>query len=318
MRLFMGFFKIALLLFIISAPTFNGFGQSSHFTKSDHWKNQRKSIFFGGGITNFLGDIGGRDKDGTQFSPLDMNWNSTAYATHFGYRYRLGSNLASKTILQYGLFTGNDTYTNQPNRRYRNIHFRTHLFELSQQLEVILVRNEQFGSRHRKYGLKGFRPKDFQVYLFSGISIFGFIPQGKGGGYDWTNLRPLKTEGQGFEADTKAYERYSAGVPIGIGYKIGLSPMWSFSCELSYTHTFTDYLDDVSGNYYDNNLIEGNYSTKAAYFADPSLRVFPEWTEAGKPRGNPNSNDVYLYFNMSFIRNVSYKRTIKTRRKHSR
>ncbi|NOQ71201.1 MAG: hypothetical protein GQ574_04310 [Crocinitomix sp.] len=314
----MGYFKMAILLFIISAPTINGFGQSSHFTKSDHWKNQRKSLLLGGGITNFLGDIGGRNKEGTHFSPLDIDWNSTSFAGHLGFRYRLASNFATKTLLQYGLFAGNDTYTHQYHRRNRNIQFQTHLFEISQQFELILVRNEQFGSRHRKYGLKGFRPKDFQVYLFSGVSFFGFIPQGRGGGYGWTNLRPLKTEGQGLSDDTKAYERYSFGIPVGVGYKIGLSPMWSLSCELSYTHTFTDYLDDVSGNYYDNDLIESNYGSKAAYFADPSLGPFPELTSTGKPRGNSDYNDVYLYFNISFIRNVSYKRTIKTKRKHSR
>ncbi len=314
----MGYFKLAILLFIISAPTTDSFGQASHFTKSDHWKNQRKSVLLGFGVTNFLGDIGGRDKEGVHFSPLDMDWNSTRYAGHLGFRFRIAPNFATKTLLQYALFAGDDNLTHQPNRRNRNIQFQTHLFEISQQFEFILARNEQFGSRHRRYGLKGFRPKAFQVYLFSGLSFFGYIPQGRGGEYGWTNLRPLKTEGQGLNNDESAYERYSFGIPIGVGYKIGLTPMWSMSCELSYTHTFTDYLDDVSGNYFDNKLIESNYGTKAAYFADPSLGPFPELTAAGQSRGNSDYNDVYLYFNISFIRNVSYKRTVKTRRKHTR
>ena len=314
----MGYFKIVILLFIISAPTTSTFSQSSHFTTSDHWKNKRKSVLFGIGLTGFLGDIGGSDKDGTHFSPKDLDLNSTAYAGHIGYRFRIGSDFATKTLLQYGLFAANDAYTHQPNRRNRNIQVQTHLFEVSQQFELILARNEQFGSRHRKYGLRGFRSKDFQVYLFSGISVFGFIPQGRGGVYGWTNLRPLKTEGQGFIGDTREYERYSLGIPIGFGYKIGLAPMWSMSFEISYTHTFTDYLDDVSGNYYNNSLIESNFGSKAAYFADPSLGPFPELTQAGLARGSSDYNDVYLYLNMSFIRNVSFKRTNKTRRKHSR
>lgn len=318
MPLLMGYFKIALLLFIISAPTINGFGQPSHFTKNDHWKNQRKSILLGIGITNFLGDIGGRDKEGTHFSPADIDLNSTSFAGHLGLRYRIASNFATKTLLQYGLFAGNDTYTNQVNRRNRNVRFQTHLFEISQQFEFILARNEQFGSRHRRYGLKGFRPKNFQIYFFTGVSFFGFIPQGQGGGYGWTNLRPLKTEGQGLTKNTEEYERYSFGIPLGFGYKMGLTQMWSMSFELSYTHTFTDYLDDVSGNYFDNDLIESNYGSKAAYFADPSLGPFPDWTVAGKPRGNSDYNDVYIYFNVSFIRNISYKHTVKSKRKHSR
>lgn len=311
-------FKLALCLFLISAPTTLGFTQSSHFTKNDHWKNQRKELLFGAGATAFLGDIGGRDHKGKHFSPADLDGSAIRYAGHFGIRFRLLPNLATKTVFQYALLSGDDNLTHQPHRRYRNVNFRTHVFEASQQFEFIIARNEQFGSRHKIYGLNGFGNKNFQVYLFTGFSFFMYNPQGKGGEYGWTDLRPLHTEGQGLANGPAQYQKYSYGIPFGFGYKTGLTAMWRMSLELSWTQTFTDYLDDVSGVYYDNDAIRTAYGDKAAYFADPSVGAFQEWTLPGEARGNPDHKDGYFLFNVSFIRNITYKRTVNHKWKYKR
>lgn len=314
----MEYIRWAVALIIISAPTIFGYSQPSHFTKNDHWKNERREIFFGGGATSFLGDVGGRDFKGKHFSPADLDVDAMRYAGHFGFRFRLHPNFALKTQLQYALFSGNDNLTHQAHRRHRNINFRTHVFEASQHFEFILARKEHWGSRHKIYGLKGHSHKSFQVYLFSGFSFFYYNPQGKGGPYGWTDLRPLNTEGQGLKNAPSSYDEYSYGIPFGIGYRAGLSPKWRISAELSWTHTFTDYLDDVSGFYYDNGAINEAYGAKAAFFADPSVKAFPDWVRAGEPRGNPNQNDVYSVINVSLIRNLSYKQTVRSKWKYKR
>ena len=77
-----------LLLFIFScgigAPVFL---QSTHFTKSDHWRLQRKEIIFGTGASNFLGDLGGRNQVGTD-GLMDFEYKATRYAVALGYRYQ--------------------------------------------------------------------------------------------------------------------------------------------------------------------------------------------------------------------------------------
>ena len=159
----------------------------------------------------------------------------------------------------------------------------------------------------RELVLKGTRAKNNALYLFSGFSIFGYIPQGKKDG-SWINLRPLNTEGQGLDNAPDKYGFVNYGIPFGLGYKIGLNGFWRISFELSLTKTFTDYLDDVSGTYYNNSEIEQAYGSDAAYFADPSSGVFDSWTEAGKARGNSDQLDSYLFFNVSFIRNMTFKK----------
>jgi len=291
--------------------------QPTNFTKSDHWIHQKKEIIFGVGASNFLGDLGGLNRTGTHYLPLDMEWNVTRPSGHLGFRYRFSQWWATKTLVQYAVLKGDDALTNEPSRRNRNLSFRTHLFELSQHIEFIFYGNERFGARHKIYGLKGMRNKNTITYLFTGVTGFGYIPQGPGDG-GWTNLRPLKTEGQGLPGGGKQYGPISWGIPMGIGAKIGLDKLWRLSIELSYTQTFTDYLDDVSGVYYDNDLIQHHYGSTSAYFADPSTGAFPTWTHAGELRGDAKHKDGYIFANVSFVRNITYKRTGRIKWKYKR
>lgn len=281
--------------------------QPSNFTTSDYWKYQRKEILFGVGATNFLGDLGGLNKIGSDYSPKDLEWVVTRPSGHFGFRYRLKPWLCTKSLFQYGLMKGDDALTNEPARHYRNLTVRTHIIEFSQQFELILYNSESFGKRYSIKGLKGMRNKNTLVYLMSGFSVFGYIPQGPGDG-GWTNLRPLHTEGQGLPGGPAAYKFVNYGIPFGVGCKIGLDRFWRISFELSYTKTFTDYLDDVSSVYYDKDAINAAYGSTASYFADPSSGEFSTWTAPGQMRGDSKQKDAYFFFNVSLIRNVTYKR----------
>ena len=57
--------------------------------------------------------------------------------------------------------------------------------------------------------------------------------------------------------------------------------------------TRTDYLDDVSGNYYDKELIRTAYGDFASEMSDRTDGSRP-WTEPGAPRGNPDNKDSYF------------------------
>lgn len=286
------------------------YSQPTNFTTSDYWKHQRKEIYFGVGASNFLGDLGGLNRIGTDYSPMDLEWALTRPSGHVGFRYRLKPWLTTKTHLQYGILKGDDALTQEPSRHYRNLRVRTHLFEVAQHFELIIFNNEHFGKRYKLHGLKGMRNKNTLVYLIGGFSFFGFIPQGPGDG-GWTNLRPLNTEGQGLPGGPQPYKFYNFGIPMGGGVKIGIDALWRITFELTYTKTFTDYLDDVSSVYYDNSAIEVAYGPTAAYFADPSTGEFANWTNPGEMRGDSKQKDAYLFFNVSFARNITYKRSKK-------
>lgn len=281
--------------------------QPSNFTGNKHWLYQRKEILFGVGAANILSDLGGLNQIGTDFSLADLELRMTRPSVHVGYRYRLKRMLMTKSIFQYSLLRGNDQLTNEPFRNYRNLHFRTHLIEFSQQLEFIIFSNEYFGRRYKIRGVNGLNHKNTLLYLFTGAKAFIYIPQAMA--YQrWTNLRPLRTEGQGLPGGPQPYKLYNFGIPFGIGLKLNLDAVWRINFELSYTKTFTDYLDDVSTVYYDNAIIEQEYGSMSAYFADPSSGEHATWTHAGEMRGDDDEKDALVYFNITFVRNITYKR----------
>ena len=297
----MGVKKLSTLLLV----TLTGvvFAQTTNFTTSDYWKRQKHELIMGVGATNTLTDLGGLNRIGTDYSFVDLEWSATRFGVHFGYRYRFKPLWCTKTILQYGMFSGSDALTNEPARHNRNLSFTTHLVELSQHLELIIFNNEHYGARHRIKGLRGMKNKNTLVYVFSGITGFIYMPQAQGGPF----LRPLHTEGQGLPNGPKKYGLFNYGIPFGMGVKIGLNQVWRMSFELSYTKTFTDYFDDVSTVYYDNSALQAAYGSTSAQWADPSNGAFPSWTHPGEQRGDPKQNDAYFFFNVSFIRNMTEK-----------
>jgi hypothetical protein len=301
-------FKYIFLTVLFLCYFNDSFTQPTHFTDNNYWKHQSKELIFGIGASNFLGDLGGLNRIGTDYSPADLDWAVTRPSGHIGYRFRLKPWLSFKGLLTYAVLKGDDALTYEPARRNRNLKFRSHLFELGIHFEVILFNSEEFGHRYKPLGVKGNHHKNTLVYAIGGGSFFGFITQGPGEG-GWTNLRPLHTEGQGLPGGPKQYKPFNFGIPLGIGVKIGLDALWRMTFELTYTKTFTDYLDDVSGVYYDNNAINNAYGSTAAYFADPSAGYFPTWTNPGEQRGDSGDKDAYVMFDISFTRNLSYKRS---------
>lgn len=107
--------------------------------------HQKKELIFGVGASKFLGDLGGVNRQGTHWLPIDMEWNVTRPSGHIGFRYRFASLWVTKTLFQYAVLKGDDALTNEPFRRNRNLAFRTHLLELSQHIEFIFYSDERFG-----------------------------------------------------------------------------------------------------------------------------------------------------------------------------
>ncbi len=296
---------LILTLFFVVGTHVSAQKLASNFNTSRNWMNNKKEVYFAAGATQFLGDLGGRDQVGTQKSLADIDWAATRFGFGAGYRFRFHPFWATSTNLYFGLLSGDDAHTNELIRNSRNLHFRSQLIELSQRIEFILFANEQVGARYSLKGVKGMRSKADQIYLFTGIGGFFFNPQMRIDG-DWTNLHPLKTEGQGLPGGPDEYSRFSASIPMGIGFKVALRGEWRIGMEVSYHLTFTDYIDDVSGNYYDRDYLMENIGPESAYASNPA-KANHNWFDRGQQRGNPDDNDTYFLANIVLTRNLGKK-----------
>jgi len=320
--------KLSFLLLLFAASSTYTFAQHTNFNTQSNWALNKKEIIFGFGATQFLGDLGGRDQIGTDYSLADIDWPSTSLGGMVGYRFRFHPRWATSTTINIGMVRGDDALTNELVRQSRNLHFRSMFYEVQQRIELILLANEKIGNR---YGLGGFRRKmknrNEQLYIFTGVGVNHFNPKARYNG-EWVALRPLRTEGQGSGqtfsvSDGDGVKEYTPGdqysfvtatVPVGIGFRMGIGRMWRMGIEATYIKTFTDYMDDVSGYYADPALIASVSSDAAAatYLANPA-QSNPAWFGPGQQRGD-EQNDAFYTVNIVFARNITYKNYAKRNR----
>jgi hypothetical protein len=261
------FCSVSILLFVV----FNFSAQN--FSRPGDWKKYKKEVFVLGGTSNFLGDLGGRDKIGTDYSPVDLDFPVTKSAFGVGFRYKLARVINWTSTFQYLLVKGDDAQTKEPFRNNRNLNFKSNIFELATRLEV----GWQSNKAGNRYGIKRtlsrrMKNNNHGIYLFGGIGGFYYNPKGRiQGTSKYVALRPLHTEGQGLEGGPKQYSKFSICIPVGIYYKATINKVWTVGVELSWRKTFTDYIDDVGRSYYDSTSLAANYGALSAKMADPSL-----------------------------------------------
>jgi opacity protein-like surface antigen len=291
----------------------------------------KKYIEYIGGIgaANFLGEVGGADQIGTNFLK-DLNFSATRPSLQLAYRFKFEKRWAVKAGFYYQRVTGADSLTTEIYRNNRNLSFRSNIFELSSQLEFYLTKGEQPGKRYKIRGAKGWTQSfvTIQVYTFMGVGAFYYNPKAKYNG-KMVALQPLGTEGQGFPGQPDKYSRISVAIPFGLGLKQNITKNWTVGIEVAGRKTYTDYIDDVSNTYYDNERIRKERGNTAADLADPKLYKIPgevigykvdykggDQGGAGQQRGDVRDRDAYMFVNIT----VGYKVPIRKsfRRKSSR
>jgi hypothetical protein len=242
------------------------------FLRPNEWKKYRREVFVTMGAANFLGDLGGRDKIGKDYSPADLDFAQSRTAAGFGARYKLDKLINVAAKFSYLHVKGDDSRTNEPFRNNRNLNFKSNIFEISARIEGGYQTTKRGSNRYgitKNYGKM--KNITHSVFGFIGIGGFYFNPKGRNINGVYVPLKPLHTEGQGLPGGPKNYSRFSASIPVGGYYKLTLNKKWSFGIEFSYRKTFTDYIDDVSTFYYDPVALEKAYGPTAVYMADPSL-----------------------------------------------
>lgn len=219
------------------------------------------------GASNYLGD-------------LAPSFALDATHEHVGlfYKKNRGSGfVAWKHGLSYGRISGSDA--NFKANNLRNLDFRTMLLEFSTQFEF----------NFQKFFI-GLRAEKFTPYAFIGLGATYFNPQGSLDG-KWHNLRPLATEGQGL-GGPKPYANLVLVMPMGGGLKWVIGRRAIISAHCGFRYAFTDYIDDVSGVYFDKSTLVESRGELAVLMADKSPDAHGI---VGKQRGNPNRNDWYAF-----------------------
>ncbi len=297
-------FKSLLLILLLATYNADCIAQHTNFNSQRNWSLNKKEFIFGVGAMNFLGDLGGRNRIGTDYSPVDLDFGATSIGGLIGYRYRFSPRFATTSQISGGLVRGSDALTQEIIRKSRNLSFRSPIASVSQRLEFIFYSYEQYGSRYKIPGINGHKDKNVQAYFFAGIGATYFNPQAQLNG-KWVNLREMHTEGQGLPDGPKQYGFVTAIVPMGIGFRTGLDKVWRIGIEISYTKTFSDYIDDVSTVYPDQAELAATYGNDAAYLSNPSYQN-QYWFAAGQQRGD-KQKDSYTNVNIVFYKNLTYK-----------
>lgn len=274
------------------------------------------SAGLGIGTANYYGDMGGL---GTPFKSTFgmMRWSVAGnYTRHFTPR------LAARASFTYARIAGDDFKMNEKdptNLRFpRNLSFRNDLKEFA------LIGIFKLTPDNRSYD----RRPQFGSYLFAGIAAVAHNPKAKDAeSGDWVKLQALGTEGQGRPNYAKPYSLIQMAIPIGFGLRYKINDRFDIGAELGFRVTFTDYLDDVAGNYADPAVFADNplalgmanrsleplavkkgkdrrpglsEYVQAIYGASPDQDPFAvlqgqNYGSAGSGRGNsPTQNDSYL------------------------
>lgn len=290
--------KKSYILLVLSILILPGIVEAQRYKQ--RWKSYRSELHFGVGPSNFLGELGGADQVGTNYFK-DLEFGQTRLAVAAGLRYKLSQVFALNTKLSYGKVSGSDDLTKEFFRNYRNLDFKTNIWEASTNLEFAFIR-EQVGHRYRLKGVRGQRGFEISAYGFVGVGVFYFNPKGSLGS-EYVSLQSLGTEGQGISSTRKKYSKVQLAIPLGIGFKYAIDRRWGVGLEYGIRKTFTDYIDDASKTYYDNNEILSFNGAVAAAMADKSDQEFPYITAAGQQRGDPRDKDAYMFAIIS----INYK-----------
>jgi hypothetical protein len=219
------------------------------------------------GGTSYYGDIQKSKPELGSFGPtvsLMARWNRSP-------KY------AFRATAMYGSFNATDA-RNFGGLHNRNLEVQTSLYELAFCAEYNLIPYDVMDGQTNS------------PYLFLGVGGLYFNPQAR---YQdkFIDLRPLGTEGQ-FITGTKTYSPFQVVIPMGIGIKMALWQRLSLGFEFGVRQTFTDYLDDISGNYPNTDVLSKTnpIAAEMSYRAvNSGFRINVE----GQKRGDSYKSDRY-------------------------
>lgn len=276
--------KNFLLVSILLAPLFSS--------------AQRWHLNLFGGFTNYQGDL--------QEKPLTFEQANGGFGA--GLKYDLTPHFALRSGLMYGKTSADDKRNTNAALKERNLNFESRILEGNLMLE---------------YTLFDMEAKRFSPYAFAGVAVYHFNPYSYDTLGSKVHLRPLSTEGQGLEAypDRKPYKLTQMAIPFGGGLKLRVSDNVVIAYEIGLRKLSTDYLDDVSRTYVDENLLlatRGSKAVEMSYRGDEVKNGNPAYPDAGAIRGGEKQKDWYYFQGININIGLNLGKAVRTRVGRSR
>jgi len=223
------------------------------------------------GFSNYQGDLQDRR----------LALSQAKLTGSLGLRYDISEHLTARTYISLGTLMATDGNNKNAELRKRNLDFHSRIldFELGAQYQIFSLNN-----------------KWWTPYVFAGVGMFNFNPATRTNAGDKVFLAPLSTEGQGFVNGRDPYSLWQFMIPFGFGAEYVITEDLRVGLEFGYRATFTDYLDDVSKGYVDQNILLSNKGIQSVELAYRGEGTYPN---ADERRGNPNNNDAYYFVQLT-------------------
>ncbi len=293
------------------------------------------AIGFSVNALNYYGDLAPKP------SRISTDISFTKPGFGLSFMHRFGPRYTVQGQFMFGTLKGSDAESADKNdldngvyRYRRNLSFRNQIKEVSVVAILDLFENDgNYISRVK-----------WTPYLFVGIGGFMHQPKAIAPATDlngnalpeagqWVKLRELGTEGQystlqatDVNTGIKPYGLLQAAIPFGIGARLRLNEVMDLWADIGFRYTFTDYLDDVSGNYVDLGVFnselaramsyrtnELNLATSTNTYVARNGQTYR--TEAGygqehpdNMRGSSKDKDLYMVtsFRLTYIIGATY------------
>lgn len=233
------------------------------------------------GSMAYMGDLASTfmDKD-------DFRWGFGIYG-----QYNISKWFSARAQFLYGRVHGSDLDENELGRQRRIANFRSEIYEGSltfhfHLLQYGISKGEKFSpSIYAGIGIFGYNPES---RIFTGKNALGentFLSykdgvfeaatekEAKRDEFVWVPTKAIGLEGQttditdvGVQGNTilysrtppKAQKKWNISIPFGVNLDFIINKSWVIGVEGGFRFTFTDYLDDVSGYYWDRGFDIGN------------------------------------------------------------
>jgi hypothetical protein len=251
------------------------------FTNLSLWaQNENKGTWLGlfVGKMNYQGDL----------NPSSFKFSNSKTTAAVTIRQAVNRWLSVKGGFAIGSLEAADRY-NRDYLKPRNLSFYTTIKEASFAVETSLL---DFSTTH------------FTPYVYGSVSLYHFNPWTYDNSGKKVFLQPLSTEGQGLSQypKQKPYKLTQLALGFGGGARYAINDNMNIGVEFSQRKTFTDYLDDVSSIYVDENILlqaKGPKAVEMAFRGDelPGGQIYPGH---GAQRGTPSEMDWYYFFGINF------------------
>lgn len=203
-----------------------------------------------------------------------------------------------KIAADYARLGYSDIYSDNEVQRRRNLSFNTDLWEASL--------SGYFNFFKFIPGVEGYH---YTPYVSLGVGVFSYDPYAYLDGQKYY-LRPLGTEGQGWDTTLKRspYSTMGVSFPLTVGFKYSINSSLNVFGEIGYRFTNSDYIDDVSTTYVDPAIVPTlpDGSPSPLYLLqDRSYETGDPIGVKGRQRGNSLQNDNYIMLHFGVSINLS-------------